>query len=79
MTIEPKRNPYDDSKHDADRDAATVAELLAIIVEEGCNLDRNGMTAQQVAATNRIDVLAILARDIAERLSEGVFGVMKSA
>ncbi len=37
------------------------------------------MTAQQVAATYRIDVLAILARDIAERLSEGVFGAMKPA
>jgi hypothetical protein len=79
MTIEPKRNPYDGSGHDADRDAATVAELLAIIVEEGCNLDRTGMTEQQVAATNRIDVLAILARDIAERVSEGVFGVAKAA
>lgn len=79
MTIEPKRNPYDGSNHDADRDAATVAELLAIIVEEGCNLDRDGMTAQQAAATQRIDLLAILARDIAERLSEGLFGALKTA
>lgn len=79
MTRNAKRNPYDGSGHDADRDAATVAELLAIIVEEGCNLDRTGMTEQQVAATNRIDVLAILARDIAERVSEGVFGVAKAA
>lgn len=79
MAKETKPNPYDGSGHDADRDAATVAELLAIIVEEGCNLDRTGMSDQQVAASNRIDVLAILARDIAERLSEGVFGVVKSA
>lgn len=79
MTKETKPNPYDGSGHDADRDAATVAELLAIIVEEGCNLDRAGMTAEQVASTQRIDVLAILARDIAERLSEGVFGIAKAA
>ena len=79
MTKEAKPDPYNGNGHDADRDAATVAELLAIIVEEGCNLDRTGMTEQQVAATNRIDVLAILARDIAERLSEGVFGVAKAA
>lgn len=79
MTTQANTNPYDGNGHDADRDAATVAELLAIIVEEGCNLEREGMTPAQVAATNRIDVLAILARDIAERLSEGVFGALKTA
>ena len=78
MTNPNKPSPYDGSGHDADRDAATVAELLAIIVEEGCNLDRAGMTAQQVSSTQRIDVLAVLARDIAERLAEDVFGIAKA-
>lgn len=79
MTKETKPNPYDGSGHDADRDAASVAELLAIIVEEGCDLDREGMTPAQVATTDRIDTLAILARDIARRLSEGVFGIANAA
>lgn len=74
MKIQPKTGPYQDGKNCAERDAATVVELLDIIVEAGCDLDRNGMTLTQEEATDRIDMLAILARDIAKRLSEGVFG-----
>lgn len=75
MTAEP--NGY--SRDCADTDASNIVQLLDIACEEISGLIRDGMTADQRHTLARVESVSYVARELAERLSEGVFGATKPA
>lgn len=75
MTAEP--NGY--SRDCADTDASNIVQLLDIACEEISGLTRDGMTADQKTVLARIEAVSYVTRELAERLSEGVFGATKPA